>query len=224
MSSRSRISLSVSGTTRWEHFSANKLLDALKANNACLTSLNLQGNRLTATEATELFQAMALNTTLTELSLFDNNISDTGATELSKALVVNNALAKLDLAQNQIGDTGAAELSKALMVNTVLTKLHLYNKNIGDVGTLALGNTLRTRPLRGAGFELVGVNLRDCWEDLELPRAGRDWNNTEVLAYFDQNSPIRRKIAFAMVSHARLGQESRWTDLDSNVMEMIFKF
>ena len=200
------------------------LSDALKANNAYLTSLNLQGNRLTATEATELFQALALNTTLTELSLFDNNISDTGATELSKALVVNNALAKLDLAQNQIGDTGAAELSKALMVNTVLTKLHLYNKNIGDVGTLALGNTLRTRPLRGAGFELVGVNLRDCWEDLELPRAGRDWNNTEVLAYFDQNSPIRRKIAFAMVSHARLGQESRWTDLDSNVMEMIFKF
>lgn len=202
------------------------LLDALKANNAYLTSLNLQGtrNRLTATKATELFQALALNTTLTELSLFDNNISDTGATELSKALVVNNALAKLDLAQNQIGDTGAAELSKALMVNTVLTKLHLYNKNIGDVGTLALGNTLRTRPLRGAGFELVGVNLRDCWEDLELPRAGRDWNNTEVLAYFDQNSPIRRKIAFAMVSHARLGQESRWTDLDSNVMEMIFKF
>ena len=219
-----QISLSVSGTTRWEYFSANELLDALKANNACLTSLNLQGNRLTATEATELFQAMALNTTLTELSLFDNNISDAGATELSKALVVNNALAKLDLAQNQIGDTGAAELSKALMVNTVLTKLHLYNKNIGDVGTLALGNTLRTRPLRGAGFELVGVNLRDCWEDLELPRAGRDWNNTEVLAYFDQNSPIRRKIAFAMVSHARLGQESRWTDLDSNVMEMIFKF
>ena len=200
------------------------LSDALKANNTYLTSLNLQGNRLTATGATELFQAMALNTTLTELSLFDNNISDTGATELSKALVVNNALAKLDLAQNQIGDTGAAELSKALMVNTVLTKLHLYNKNIGDVGTLALGNTLRTRPLRGAGFELVGVNLRDCWEDLELPRAGRDWNNTEVLAYFDQNSPIRRKIAFAMVSHARLGQESRWTDLDSNVMEMIFKF
>ena len=202
------------------------LLDALKANNAYLTSLNLQGtgNRLTATKATELFQALALNTTLTELSLFDNNISDTGATELSKALEVNNALAKLDLAQNQIGDTGAAELSKALMVNTVLTKLHLYNKNIGDVGTLALGNTLRTRPLRGAGFELVGVNLRDCWEDLELPRAGRDWNNTEVLAYFNQNSPIRRKIAFAMVSHARLGQESRWTDLDSNVMEMIFKF
>ena len=59
---------------------------------------------------------------------------------------------------------------------------------------------------------------------LMLPRAGRDWNNTEVLAYFDQNSPIRRKIAFAMVSHARLGQESRWTDLDSNVIEMIFKF
>jgi Ran GTPase-activating protein (RanGAP) involved in mRNA processing and transport len=199
------------------------LSDALKANNTYLTSLNLQGNRLKATEATELFQALALNTTLTELSLFDNNISDAGATELSKALVVNNALAKLDLAQNQIGDTGAAELSKALAVNTVLTMLNLYNKNIGDVGTLALGNTLRTRPLRGAGFELVGVNLRDCWEGLELPRAGRDWNNTEVLAYFDQ-MPIRRKIAFAMVSHARLGQESRWTDLDSNVMEMIFKF
>ena len=122
------------------------LSDALKANNTYLTSLNLQGNRLKATEATELFQALALNTTLTELSLFDNNISDTGATELSKALLVNNALAKLDLAKNQIGDTGAAELSKALMVNTVLTKLHLYNKNIGDVGTLALGNTLRTRP------------------------------------------------------------------------------
>ena len=101
------------------------LSGALKANNAYLTSLNLQGtrNRLTATKATELFQALALNTTLTELSLFDNNISDTGATELSKALVVNNALAKLDLAQNQIGDTGAAELSKALAVNTVLTML-----------------------------------------------------------------------------------------------------
>ena len=132
--------------------------------------------------------------------------------------MVNNALAKLDLAQNQIGDTGAAELSKALTVNTVLTMLNLYNKNIGDVSTLALGNTLRTRPL---GFELVGANLREI--GLELPKAGRDWNNTEVLAYFDQ-MPIRRKIAFAMVSHARLGQESRWTDLDSNVMEMIFKF
>ena len=61
------------------------LSDALKANNTYLTSLNLQGNRLKATEATELFQALALNTTLTELSLFDNNISDAGATELSKA-------------------------------------------------------------------------------------------------------------------------------------------
>ena len=196
----------------------------LKANNAKLTKLNLQGNRLTATEATELFQALALNTTLTKLSLFDNNISDAGATELSKALIVNNTLAKLDLALNNIGDMGAIELSKALTVNTVLTELSLYNPNIGDAGTLALGNTLRTRPLRGAGLELVGVRLSDCWEGLELPRAGRDWNNTEVLEYFDQNSPIRRKIAFAMVSHARLGQESRWTDLDSNVMGMISKF
>ena len=55
------------------------LSDALKANNTYLTSLNLQGNQLKATEATELFQALALNTTLTELSLFDNNISDAGA-------------------------------------------------------------------------------------------------------------------------------------------------
>ena len=73
----------------------------LKANNAKLTKLNLQGNRLTATEATELFQALALNTTLTKLSLFDNNISDAGATELSKALIVNNTLAKLDLASSR---------------------------------------------------------------------------------------------------------------------------
>ena len=195
------------------------LSDALQANDPLLTSLNLQGNRLTATDARELFQALPLSSTLTELKLYDNELSDAGATELAKALMVNTgALLTLDLARNQIGDTGVIELAKALAVNTCLTRLYLYDKDIGDAGTLALGKTLQTRPHPAAEFKLVGVSLRDCWEGLELPRAGRDWNNQEVLVYLDQNSPkIRRRIAFAMVWHARLGQESRWTALDPNL-------
>ena len=46
----------------------------------------------------------------------------------------------------------------------------------------------------------------DCWEDLGLPKAGREWSNEEVLAFFDEQE--KRAIAFAMASHARLGQES----------------
>jgi hypothetical protein len=48
--------------------------------------------------------------------------------------------------------------------------------------------------------------------DFGAAKSGRDWNNTEVLEYFDQNTPSRRKIAFAMGSHARLGQGGlTWT-------------
>ena len=42
-----------------------------------------------------------------------------------------------------------------------------------------------------------------------------------MLAHFGELQ-AKRAIAFAMVSHARLGQESRWSGLDPNLISMIW--
>ena len=102
-----------------------------------------------------------------------------------------------------------------------------YN-GMGDAGTLALtlGKALRARVrvLPATGFRLGAVHLKDCWEDLGLPKAGREWSNEEVLAFFDEQE--KRAIAFAMASHARLGQESSWSGLrfDADVCSMIMNW
>ena len=86
-------------------------------------------------------------------------------------------------------------------------------------GKLALGQMLRAFPLRSAGFALEGVRLCECWDALDLPAEGADWEDSEVVAYFR----ARSEIAFASVSHARLGQASVWSGLDSNLIWMILR-
>jgi len=112
-------------------------------------------------------------------------------------------------------------------------------------GKLALGQMLRAFPLRSAGFALEGVRLCECWEALDLPADGPDWNDNKVVAYLRSRSKwdggywcsftctilcgwkcssgTCGPIAFAMVSHARLGQASVWSGLDSNLIWMILR-
>ena len=94
---------------------------------------------------------------------------------------------------------------------------------------------------------MKGVRLGDCWEALELPEASGlslrrrtgmwsnenvtekvlvylrigMWSYEKVLAYFGELQ-AKRAIACAMVSHARLGQASRWSGLDPNLIWMIW--
>ena len=103
----------------------------------------------------------------------------------------------------------------------MLGKLDLAGNGIGVDGALALGKVLRARSLPSSGFTLEGVSLRVLWEALELPVAGRRWSNEKVLAHFVELF-ARRAMVFAMVAHVRLGQESRWSGLDPNLISMIW--
>ena len=94
-----------------------------------------------------------------------------------------------------------------------------FSTSIGRGGKLALGQVLRKNPLRSAGFALEGVRLCECWDALDLPAEGADWEDSEVVAYFR----ARSEIAFASVSHARLGQASVWSGLDSNLIWIILR-
>lgn len=81
-----------------------------------------------------------------------------------------------------LGDEGATKLAEGVAANKGLTRLDVFDNGISQEGTLALGEALRFRPLPERGFRLLGVDLRECWAQLDLPEAASWWENGDVMA------------------------------------------
>ena len=107
-----------------------------------LTSLNLFGKRITASDTACLSQAIASNSSLTNLNLWRSNVGPSGAASLSQALSTNSSLTNLDLCRNNVGPSGAASLSQALSTNSSLTNLNLGLNDIGPSGAASLCKAL----------------------------------------------------------------------------------
>ena len=126
--------------------------EALTANTT-LTNLDLSGNRIGASGAASLSDAIKVDTVLTNLDLSLNGIGDSGAASLSDAIKVNTVLTNLDLSGNRIGASGASFLSDAIKVNTVLTNLDLSGNEIGDSGAGFLSDAIKVNTV------LTNLNL-----------------------------------------------------------------
>ena len=107
-----------------------------------LTSLNLFGKRITASNTACLSQAIASNSSLTNLNLWRSNVGPSGAASLSQALSINSSLTNLNLCRNNVGPSGAASLSQALSTNSSLTNLNLGLNDIGPSGAASLCKAL----------------------------------------------------------------------------------
>ena len=118
-----------------------------------LTSLNLSGKRITASNTACLSQAIASNSSLTNLDLWRNNVGPSGVASLSQALSTNSSLTNLNLGLNDIGPSGAASLCKALSCNSSLTNLDLTRNSL-----LSAGATSLSRGLAANSF-LTSLNL-----------------------------------------------------------------
>ena len=68
-------------------------------------------------------------------------------------------------------------------------------------------------------FKLEGVALRRAWRELGLP--SMRWGNSKIVHYWNRVSALR-SLALAMVSHARLGAKSVWSELDSGLLGMVW--
>ena len=118
-----------------------------------LTSLNVFGKRITASDAACLSQAIASNSSLTNLNLWRSNVGPSGAASLSQALSINSSLTNLNLSLNDIGPSGAASLCKALLGNSSLTNLDLTRNSLLDAGATSLSRGL------AANSSLTSLNL-----------------------------------------------------------------
>ena len=118
-----------------------------------LTSLNVFGKRITASDAACLSQAIASNSSLTNLNLWRSNVGPSGAASLSQALSINSSLTNLNLGLNDIGPSGAASLCKALLGNSSLTNLDLTRNSLLDAGATSLSRGL------AANSSLTSLNL-----------------------------------------------------------------
>ena len=107
-----------------------------------LTSLNLFGKRITASDTACLPQAIASNSSLTNLNLWRSNVGPSGAASLSQALSTNSSLTNLNLCLNNLGPSGVASLSQALSTNSSLTNLNLGLNEIGPSGAASLCKAL----------------------------------------------------------------------------------
>ena len=116
----------------------------LARNGPCLTELDLCDNRIEATGAAALSQALSFNSTLAILDLCWNEIGDIGAASIAQALSLNYTLTALNLSRNEMGDTGAAAISQALSSNSSLTTLDLSNNCISKILELSIFTYMET--------------------------------------------------------------------------------
>ena len=138
-------------------------------------------------------------------------------------LKATSTVQTLRLGSNGIGPEGAIKIADALPANSSLGELDLRKNAIGTEGALAIGRALRARPRRtsyGVGFRLYGVELAEVAAELGLPdRDAGEWTNDSILTFFWEQH--ERRLAVCMLTHRRLGQGSRWGELDEGILRMV---
>lgn len=162
---------------------SEEILNQIRANDACLTTLDLSQQQLTSDDISQLILALVNNTTIQELDLSECGLDNASAMllaalhhptlrilELSSnpeidhegasAFEHNTSYTTLSLTDNlKIGPLGAKKLVK----NTTLKALDLGWCNVGDEGCDAIlcNNTLESLSLMGNNITINGFkNLR----------------------------------------------------------------
>jgi Ran GTPase-activating protein (RanGAP) involved in mRNA processing and transport len=212
--------------------------------NSTLTTLGLSCNDISNEGATRVAHALAGNTTLRRLCLGSNRVFPEGVAKLAESLARNSALTHLGLDGHRLDAASAGALARLLATNSSLASLSLQPPELegpraegredeGREALLCLGVALRARPepafdaagvcgSREAfvrGFELSGVALGQVAGRLGLPPGAECWENGEIVQFFwDQHA---RRLAFCMLTHRRLGQASRWGELDEGIVRLV---
>lgn len=93
----------------------------------CLSTLQLRGNHLSATEVTALASGMRTSQSLTSLGLRWNGLSDDGGLALAAALSAQPfpLLSSIDVGEHCLGSKGVRALCFAARVNSTITALDL---------------------------------------------------------------------------------------------------
>ena len=127
--------------------SVGKIVDAVTANSAALSTLNLKGTGRCCLIGVDgvglLSEALARNNTLTALDLGGNTLGVHGAVKVADALATNSTLTTLNLHENMIQDAGACHVARVLAANTRLTALELGHNGIRGKGAAHLAAALR---------------------------------------------------------------------------------
>jgi Ran GTPase-activating protein (RanGAP) involved in mRNA processing and transport len=205
---------------------ARQLATAL-GGNCAMQSIVLYANNLGDDGAWHLACALQDNKNLTQLAVGGNGIGNKGAGFLAQALTINSTLFFLDLCRNDISDKGATKLATMLPSNRALLELCLNSNRISSLGTLEFGQVLSTHPRAphcpscDRFLVLRGLRLRHVASDLQTIPVGLvgDFRNRVLLRFFWQRH--ERRLAFLMLTQHRLGNHSRWSQLDAEVVSLI---
>jgi hypothetical protein len=99
--------------------------------------------------------------------------------------------------------------------------LYLFAILVYDIGVQARPRAIHERADElSSGFELHGVELAKVDAGLGLLDPDADMrNNDSILAFFWEQH--ERRLVVCMLEHGRLGQGSRWGELDAGILRMV---
>ena len=120
-----------------------EILCSALADNATISSLNLQYCNFTNRAAKAVATLIQESFSLKDLNIMCNEITAEGAKYIADALVHTKALNNLKMNGNKIGDQGAMHLALALAENKTLTKLDLGDCDIKIDSMIAICTALR---------------------------------------------------------------------------------
>jgi tropomodulin len=93
------------------------VVEQIKANNASLTTVNLNNVYVTENLFIEMFDALERNTNLKELNLANTGMTDTAACILVSGVQANSTLVKLNVESNNISSQTMAKILEAINVH-----------------------------------------------------------------------------------------------------------
>ena len=145
-----------------------ELLWRISSSDSTLTSLEIIGQHLGASESQALAGALSLNTCITSLSLHYSSVGPAGASVLLPAMTHLTALTFLCLSSTHLQSSGASHLCSALVHLTHLTQLDVgHNELTADDGARICGAAAaacmtRLKVLGLSGNPLAADNVVTC--------------------------------------------------------------
>jgi Leucine-rich repeat (LRR) protein len=161
------------------------LLSRALSQNTCITSLNLDGNKLGIAGLSALLPALTHLTAMSLLSLARNNIMQAIGV-IAPAFIHLTCITSLNLAGNLLGSAGLSALLPALTHLTALTSLDLtHNQLTAEDGARICGAAVAAGMTRLQRLEPQGVELQDATTGLHLGLRVSDvvgclWKNLDL--------------------------------------------
>jgi hypothetical protein len=138
------------------------IVKRMKANEPGLTEVNIEGQELTAEDASLLSDALLQNSNVKTLLCSNNLLGDDGARHIAQGLANNSSLESLFLDRNNIGDGGCEALAKVLEGKKNLVNLSLEHNVITSRGSQVLADVLSR-----TGLNYLVLDRNAMCEDLK---------------------------------------------------------